>query len=166
MRKVFSGIALAVLSFAFVVLTAGSSNAAVAVNTLTIGEFGYNARGADSWFNRNKEYVALRNTSAGTIDLNGLVVTDNWGKAKFDDSPTCNTFKVTASRDLPANGVIRIYVGYGVAVTTGANQTAFMNSRCGYKGHIFNNLSDNVWVLHGGEWKSKGYDFDNGYYVS
>lgn len=165
MRKAMSGIALAVLSFAFIVLTAGSSHAAT-VNNLTIGEFGYNARGADSWFNRNKEYVTLKNTSGASLDLNGLVVTDNWGKSKFADSPSCNTFKVNVSRILPVDGVIRIYVGNGTAVSTGSAQTAFMNSRCGYKGHIFNNLGDDVWVFHGGDWKNKGYDFENGYHIN
>lgn len=161
--------ALASVIAALMMLTGLTASASATANVLTIGEIGYNARGNDTWFNRNKEYITIHNFSTSDVNLKGMVVTDNWGKPRVTPTaiPSCNAFKVTEDQILPQNGKITVYVGNGTPVSTGMNQTAYINSKpgCGYKGHFLNNLADTVHVWHAG-WKSKGWDFENGYHVN
>lgn len=165
MRKALSGMLLAVLSLAFIVLTTGSSNADV--TDLQFGVIGYNARGADNWFNRNKEYVDIKNVSSASINVKGLKVEDNWARNDDSDS-TCNTYTVPSDVILAAGDTLRVYVGNGTVATNGTYHYVYMNSKpgCGYHGHIFNNLGETVWFYFNGSSASKSYGFENGYYIN
>ncbi|MFI6737425.1 hypothetical protein ACIBI9_31255 [Nonomuraea sp. NPDC050451] len=183
MRKALSGIMLAVLSLAFIVLTTGSGHAAVAdVSNLSLGRTGYNTPGADTYWTRNDEYQDVTNTGATAVDVNGLVFVDSWGKANNEDGVGCNAYKVTSvpggagSADgtgtgtfLPAGHTLRIYVGAGTPAFDGSKRHyVYMNSNkvCGYNGHVFNNFPrETLWIGLGGSWKSKTYDFSGGYYA-
>lgn len=162
-----------------VVLAAGMAGTASAVSAepfanLHITQVGYNANGADNWFNRNKEYVDI----AATADVNvkGLTVADAWAKNHADDNPKkCNTFTieslpgVTPGADgsvvLPAGHKIRVSNGAGTPAVSGAYHLVYANSKCGYHGHVYNNGGDTVWLTQGANEESFAYNFDNGYYV-
>lgn len=175
MRKAFSGIALAVLGFVFLVVTAGSSHAAVVATPfaeLQIGTIGYNAVGADTYANRNKEFVDIK--AVVDFNINGLVVSDSWGRVNNPDGVGCNAFKVTdlPSKDdtvLSAGHTLRVYVGSGVPSFDDIRDryNVFMNSDddCGYHGQFFNNLGDRAVIANGTHVESRFYGFENGYYV-
>lgn len=179
MRKALSGIALAVLALAFVVLTTGSSHADVP--GLSLGRTGTNTPGADTYWTRNDEYQDITNTSATPVDVNGLVLVDAWGKLNNPDGVGCNAYKVTSvpggtdadgtgtGTFLPAGHTLRIYVGAGNPSFNGATMHyVYMNSKnvCGYHGHFLNNFPrETIWIGLNGVWESKSYDFSGGYYV-
>ena len=48
---------------------------------------------------------------------------------------------------------------------SGTLHTLFMNSRCGYHGHIWGNGGDTAWITLGSNSESFPFDFDNGYTV-
>lgn len=171
MRKALSGILLGILSLMFIVTTAGSSNAAVDdgdVNNVAIDLIGYNARGNDTWFNRNKEFVDLKITADNT-NVDGLVITDAWG---HDENHTglagqCNSYKISGVGVLNNGVTLRVYVGTGSAATSGSYVYRYMNSSldCGYRGHFINNLGDRIWISKDGDSESKSFNFENGYTV-
>jgi len=169
MRKALSGIALAVLSLMFIILTTGSSHAAVDdgnVDGLKISKVGYNARGNDTSFNRNYEYVEITrddNAVAGLV-IDSLWVKDQWAVNHSDS--TCNRYEVknvTLAGDVKT---IRVYMGSGVDRTVSNVVYRFADSKCGYHGHIFNNLGDTVYITMGDDSEKVSYDFENGYYVN
>ena len=164
MRKALSGIVLAILSIMFITFTTGSSNADVP--GLQIGAIGYNARGADTWFNRNKEYVDIKNISSDVMNLNGLVIEDNWAHTDTSDSK-CNTYTV-GNVVLNPNETLRVYIGNGTPAVSGTYHYVYVGSKpgCGYRGHIINNLGDTIWISKGGVSESKSFSFENGYYFS
>lgn len=166
MRKAMSGIALAVLSFVFLVVTAGSSNAATLdVAGVHIGDVGYNARGNDSVWNRNKEYIDITLDAGVTSkDLDNFVITDKWGNDH--PSETCNKYTIQDVTLTDTVRTLRVYVGNGDVTNGPVRFTRFMNSGCGYHGHIFNNLGDTIYLKNGESVESKSYDFENGYYVN
>jgi hypothetical protein len=149
-------------------IPAAASTAAGPIDHLSITQVGYNANGADTWWNRNKEYVEI--TASDNVDVNGLVVADSWAKANVsDNAEKCNTWTITA---LPGGGTtllpgekIRVYSGSGTAVKVGGTFRLFMNSKCGYRGHYLNNGGDTVWLSQAGNEEWFSYNFDNGYYV-
>jgi hypothetical protein len=159
---------------------AAAATASVDVPGLAITQVGYNAYGSDTIYNRNQEFVDIRNTGADPVNVAGLVVADQWAKSHegADDNPRgCNTLKVTSlpgvttgadgSVMLPAGHTVRVYSGRGVPAVSvgGALHTLFMNSRCGYHGHIWGNGGDTAWITLGANSESFAYDFDNGYTV-
>jgi hypothetical protein len=172
--------------FAAVIAAAGltgapaSATASADVPGLAITQVGYNAYGSDTIYNRNQEFVDVKNVSSPAVDVNvaGLVVADQWAKShEGDNDRNCNTLKVTSlagivtgadgSVMLPAGHTVRVYSGRGVpAVSAGGSvHTLFMNSRCGYHGHIWGNGGDTAWITKGSDSESFAYDFDNGYTV-
>jgi hypothetical protein len=175
MRKVFSGIALAILSFVFLVVTAGSSTAATVATPfadLRIGTIGYNAVGADTFNNRNKEFVDI--VAVTNANVGDLVVSDSWGRVNNPDGVGCNAYKVTdlpgdATTTLPAGYTLRVHVGFGDPTFDAAKSryNVFMNSNddCGYHGHFLNNLGDHVFIAKSTNVESRYYGFENGYYV-
>lgn len=182
MRKALSGIALAVLSFAFIVLTAGSSHAnTMDVPNLSLGRTGVNAIGVDNWWNRNKEYQDVVNTGSVAVDVKDLVLVDSWGKLNNADGVGCNAYKVTSvpggvgsdgtgtGTFLPAGHTLRIYVGAGTpAFDGGTKHYVYMNSNkvCGQDGHFLNNFKlETVWIGLNGVWESKSYDLSGGIYL-
>lgn len=172
MRKALSGILMGILAFAFVVLTTGSAQATTEFAHLDIGTIGYNAVGSDVPANRNKEFVDV--VASANYDVNGLVVTDSWGRQNNPDGVGCNAYKVTdlpgtESTVLPAGHTLRVYVGSGVPSFDGARNrfNVFMNSDidCGDDGHFYNNLGDRAFIAKGTEVESRWYGFENGYYI-
>jgi hypothetical protein len=176
MRKALSGIALAILSFAFIVLTAGSSTAAVVATPfaeLQIGTIGYNAVGTDTYANRNKEFVDVKAVAA--FDVKDLVVSDSWGRVNNPDGVGCNAYKIVnnlpgkADTVLPAGHTLRVYVGAGTPSFDDVRDryNVFMNSNddCGSHGQFFDNLGDRAFIAKGTQVESRHYGFENGYYV-
>lgn len=172
----------AVLLFAFVaalgVFGLSASAASADVDGLSITQVGYNAYGADTVWNRNQEFVDVKNDGAAAVNVAGLVVTDQWGKSHLADNDRgCNTFKVTSlpgvttgadgSVMLAAGHTVRVYSGRGTAAvsSSGTLHAVFMDSRCGYHGHIWGNGGDTAWITLGANSESFAYDFDNGYVV-
>ena len=170
--------------FAAVIAAAGltgapaSATASADVPGLAITQVGYNAYGSDTIYNRNQEFVDVKNVSGADVNVKDLVVADQWAKSHVDDNDRgCNTLKVTAlpgvttgadgSVMLAAGHTVRVYSGRGVpAVSAGGNvHTLYMNSLCGYHGHIWGNGGDTAWITLAGNSESFAYDFDNGYTV-
>jgi hypothetical protein len=173
MRKALSGILLGILSLMFIVTTAGSSNAAMDdgdVNNVSIGLIGYNARGADTSSNRNKEFVDL-NVSANT-NVNDLVITDRWGHSKghIGSAGQCNSYKITDVGSLDHTVTLRVYVGEGsnAMSSDGKYVYRYMNSpeSCGWHGHFIDNLGDRIWISKDGDSESSVFNFENGYTVN
>lgn len=178
MRISKSAVLLSAAVLALGVTGAASATASADVPGLAITQVGYNAYGSDTIYNRNQEFVDVRNNGADPVNVAGLVVADQWAKSHVDDNDRgCNTLKVTSlagvvtgadgSVMLPAGHTVRVYSGRGVpAVSAGGNvHTLFMDSRCGYHGHIWGNGGDTAWITKGSDSESFAYDFDNGYTV-
>lgn len=149
------------------------ASAAADVPGLAIKQVGYNANGNDTFWNRNREYVDI--SALVDADVKGLTVSDSWAKSHANDNPkSCNTFTVTAlpgvsevgdKLTLPAGHTLRVYVGSGTPAVSGSYHLVYMNSKCGYHGHIFNNGGDTVWISKAATADSLSYNFDNGYYI-
>lgn len=166
--------------FAFV-MAIGLAGAASATSTadvpgLAITQVGYNAYGADTRWNRNQEFVDVKNTGAAPVNVKGLVVEDQWAKSHRDDNDRkCNMYTMTSlpgvetgadgSVMLPAGATVRVYSGWGRPAVSGSVHAVYMNSRCGYNGHIWGNGGDTAWITLNGVSESFAYDFDNGYTV-
>jgi len=166
MRKALSGIALAVLSLAFIAFTNGNANATVDSEDLEITQIGYNARGNDTRFNRNKEFVDIKNVGKSDANLEGFVLEDDWGHNTKGN--TCNRYDVQ-DVTLKPNQTLRIYVGDGTPTSNDSYVYRYVNSpsHCGYHGHFLNNLRDTVWFTKkGSRVFHKSYDFENGYTVN
>jgi hypothetical protein len=174
MRKALSGILLGILSLMFIVTTAGSSNADTVNVGLSITEIGYNARGVDSWGNRNKEYIEIKfvGTVANSIDLEGVEIRDSW--ATTHAGSDCNRYTIHGVV-LNNTETLRVYVGIGTNSATAVSgiHYRYMNHGvgttvgCGYRGHFINNLADTINVVKGSDtYASKSFDFENGYTVN
>jgi hypothetical protein len=162
------------------VMAVGATGAAAAtasadVPGLAVTQIGYNARGADNYWNRNKEYVDI--TASASVNVKGLRLDDQWAKTHAGDDRACNTFTVTslpgveAGADgavvLPAGHWIRVHSGAGVPSVSdgGKRHNVYMDSKCGWKGHIWGNLGDSAWITLGEDSESATYDFEAGYTV-
>lgn len=164
---------LAAAVVALGVTGASAASASSDVPGLAITQVGYNAYGSDTVWNRNQEFVDVK-ASADT-DVKGLTVADQWGKSHAADNPRgCNTYKVAslpgvAEVDgkiiLPSGHTLRVYSGRGLASVNGTVHSVYMDSRCGYHGHIWGNGGDTAWITLGADSESFAYDFDNGYVV-
>ncbi|MFB4280865.1 hypothetical protein ACBJ59_36635 [Nonomuraea sp. MTCD27] len=174
MRLNTSAAILSAVALAATLTVAGAASATADVPGLSIVKVGYNAYGADTVWNRNQEFVDVRASVA--TDVKGLVVTDQWGKSNLDDNDRgCNTYKVSGALPgipevdgkvtLPAGHTLRVYSGRGTAAHSGTVHAVFMDSRCGYHGHIWGNGGDTAWVVKGDASGSFAFDFDNGYTV-
>lgn len=157
---------------------AAAATASADVPGLAITQVGYNAYGSDTVWNRNQEFVDVRNTGADPVNVAGLIVADQWAKShEGDNDRNCNTIKVanlpgvTAGADgslmLAAGHTVRVYSGRGVPAVSadGKVHALYMDSRCGYHGHIWGNGGDTAWITLNGAAESFAYDFDNGYTV-
>lgn len=177
----------AALALAAGVVAVSGSPASADVPGLEIGEIGYNAYGADQAWNRNAEFVDIKNTSNEGLNVKGLRVEDAWAHGRGSGAGKCNNFTVTelpgvTETDgkvlLPAGHVVRVYVGSGEAKVFGPDlrwHAVYANSdtRCGYNGHFLNNGAqkdrsapwETVWVTLGSVSESKSYNFSYGYRV-
>ncbi|MEV0231606.1 hypothetical protein [Nonomuraea sp. NPDC050786] len=90
----------AILSLAVVgalgVTGLSASAASADVDGLSITQVGYNAYGADTVWNRNQEFVDVKNDGATAVNVKDLVVTDQWGKSS-GASPTWLTTTAAAT---------------------------------------------------------------------
>lgn|GEM_PF-1716854 len=188
MRRILSGVVLAVTAVLLVALTAPTANAAARrdIDGLVIGQVGYNAVGPDRFWNRNQEYVDVSNVGPTAVNIKGLKVYDQWAKNQGAGyTGKCNTFTVT---ELPGvtetvdgelllqpRHTIRVYVGQGTPRVFGFGgrvHAVYMDhgrgesAGCGYNGHFLGNAHDTVYAeLNGGTVKSKSWDFRRGYYL-
>lgn len=180
MKKIISGIAVAALSLVLLAVTAPAQARSADADALQIGVIGYNARGVDTWLNRNQEFVDIVNTSDKPVNVYGLRVEDSWAhRMGAEGAGRCNNFTVTElpgvekddeakKLELPAGHVIRVYVGAGQPKTFGPDgrwHAVYMDHKCGYRGHFLNNLGDTVYVKLNAAEKYKRYDFRYGYTV-
>src|SRR5690606_34742836 len=80
MKKIISGITLRILAALLIALSVPTAHAGARADIpgLQIGTIGYNARGGDSWHNRNAEFVDNANTSDKPVNVYGLRVKDSW----------------------------------------------------------------------------------------
>jgi hypothetical protein len=158
--------------------TSAAAAPAPTAGQLQIVRVGTDAMGADSYANRNREYVTFKNVSGGELDIAGVLVEDNWAHAKTlaGESHTCNTYKVT---DLPDSATTVLAAGESVTVFNGARwggdrkvgstYELFAKSDvgCGTFGQFYNNDADTAWVTTsaGVELAKKSWDWNGGYYV-
>ena len=158
--------------------TASAAAPAPVAGDLKIYRVGTDAMGADSFANRNREYVTFRNVSGHPVDVATVLVEDNWahGRTLANRSHTCNTYKIT---DLPDNSTTEIASGESVTVFNGSRvggdykvgteYRLYANSDvdCGTYGQFFNNDADTAWVTTstGAELAKKDWDWNGGYYV-
>lgn len=187
MRRILDGIVLAVAAVLLMALTAPTAHAAARrdIDSLVIGQVGYNAVGPDRLWNRNQEYIDISNVGPSAVDIKGLKVYDQWAKNQGAGyTGKCNIYTVT---ELPGvtetvdgelllqpRHTIRVYVGQGTPRTFGFGNrihAVYMNhgvgdtAGCGYNGHFLNNTRDQVWIKLGDSEKSKSWDFRRGYYL-
>ncbi|WP_170223821.1 lamin tail domain-containing protein [Nonomuraea turkmeniaca] len=160
-------------------MTTGPATASADVpgDVLRIVEVGTDAMGADSYANRNREFVKFQNVSDGPIDVANVLVEDNWAHAKTvkGDAHTCNTYKIV---DLPDNGTTVIAKGEYVTVFNGSrlggdrkiNGSEYQlfadsDTDCGTAGQFFNNNNDTAWVTkaNGDVLSSYSWDHNGGY---
>lgn len=179
-------ILLAVLAGITLMLGVAAAPASADISALEIGQIGYNAYGPDQPWNRNQEFIDVRNTSTEPVDVKGLKVEDAWAHGRGAGAGSCNNFALTAlpgvveadGKVLLAPGhTVRVYVGAGTsAVFNDTFHAVYMNhsTRCGYNGHFLNNGAqkdraapwDTVWVTLGSNTESKSYNFSRGYTVN
>lgn len=187
MRK--SALLLSVFALIAGIFGISTSAASADVPGLEIAAVGYNAYGADGLWNRNAEYVDIKNASAAAVNVKGLIVEDAWRHAQpADTTSKCNRYVVStipgaadrAGEELQAGHTLRVYVGAGEpkVLWGGTVHAVYMDSPqgCGYNGHIFNNGKkagasprdpwDTVYITLGGVSETKSYNFSFGYWVS
>jgi hypothetical protein len=171
---------LAVLALA----SPASAAASADIAGLEIGQIGYNAYGADQPWNRNQEFVDVKNVSGGPVDVKGLKLEDAWAHGRGSGAGQCNNYTITAVPGvveadgkllLAAGHTLRVYVGSGTAAVFGDGQmhAVYMdhNTGCGFHGHFLNNSAqrdkgapwETVWITLGGSSESKSYNFSRGY---
>jgi hypothetical protein len=172
----------------------GIAASATVAPVAEIGTIGYNANGADVPANAWKEYFDVRNVSGHAVNVKGWSTQDTWADRTHGDKPDaadCNTSVWSAGAGaghfqflgadnpdtaeveaeglwLPAGHTVRVYTGGGVDRRDDELHTIALNKwRCGYKSHYLGNLEDGVKVkaADGALVASKGYSFENGYYV-
>ncbi|MCW1930573.1 MAG: lamin tail domain-containing protein [Candidatus Kerfeldbacteria bacterium] len=118
---------LLLLACCFILLGATQVHAAT---KFSLVEFKYDADGNDN-YNRNGEYVTLKNISGKTLNLKNWIVTDNGSH-----SLTLPEIK------LKKNKKITIYTGEGTNVTTGSPKKVYWGNGWG----LWNNDHDKLTV--------------------
>lgn len=106
-------------------------------NAVKIVQLGTDAMGSDTFANRNREFVDIKNTGGSPVDIAGWRTEDAW--AFGDNSHSlCNTFVVKTTNvnaalvsgsavNLPAGATLRVYTGAGTPGAHGTWFTAYMN---------------------------------------
>ncbi|MFB4275716.1 hypothetical protein ACBJ59_10525 [Nonomuraea sp. MTCD27] len=180
---------LAVLAGLALVFSVAAATPAAAADVagLEFGQIGYNAYGPDRPWNRNQEFIDIRNGSAEPVNVKGLRVEDAWAHGRGDGAGQCNNFTVTSLPGvtvvddkvlLQPGHTIRVYAGTGTPAVFGDGMihAVYMNHNtgCGYYGHFLNNSAqkdrgapwDTVWMNLAGASESKSYNFSRGYTVN
>lgn len=180
MKKIVISLAAitALMLGGFTSASASAAAPAPAAGDLKIVRVGTDAMGADSFANRNREYVSFKNTTGGPVDVANVLVEDNWahGRTLASRAHSCNMYKIT---DLPDNSTTEIAAGESVTVLNGSHVGgnvkvgneyrlyADSDTDCGTFGHVLNNDADAAWVTTstGSPLASKDWDWNGGYYV-
>ncbi|NUP23998.1 MAG: hypothetical protein HOZ81_49685 [Streptomyces sp.] len=173
-----SAIVLSAAALAAGLVGAVPASADVPGDVLRIVEVGTDAMGADTYANRNREFVKVQNVSTAAVDVAGVLVEDNWAHAKTvaGDAHSCNTYKIV---DLPGSPTTMLAPGEYVTVYNGTRwggnrkvgneYQLFANSDadCGTAGQFYNNDADTAWVTKssGDAYSSKSWDWNGGYTV-
>ena len=162
MRKIASITAALIVAFStiFLALPAGADVIQTFPTTgvVKIDGQGTDAMGADTFLNRNREFIDLHNTSpTEDVNITGWRTEDAWA---FGDNSlsSCNTFKFSTANTnglavgsdviLPAGHTVRVYTGSGVPSTSGTFHRSFQNSpdHCGAHGHYWTNNADDAYL--------------------
>lgn len=168
-RRFFSALfSFAVLATALA-LPSNASVFAAPPSGLEITRVGTDAMGADTFDNRNREFVRFKNDSAVAVDLTNVYTEDNWSHGNVF-AHTCNKYKFSGvglpdgpdGDDTPdgftlqAGMFVTVYNGsrdagnYYDSASTPPTYKMYANSDtdCGTFGHYFNNNNDRVWLMY------------------
>lgn len=134
----------------------------IAGSDLRINKLGTDAMGADSFANRNREFIDIKNVGAAAINIANYRTEDAWA---FGDNSlnSCNTFKVKTSNvdasmvsgtevNLQSGHTLRVHTGAGTpAAGPGNFHFVYMNSpvACGANGHYITNGADDLYFRDG-----------------
>lgn len=102
---------------------------------------GINAPGKDARWNRNREYVWIKNVSAGEVNVFGWTLRDGYGQRYTfdkDELKDLNPFPDEADTlMLPAGESVLIYTGSGTDRTVNGTHSVYLDR----SGHYINNSS-------------------------
>jgi hypothetical protein len=158
---------VAVLAFSGFAATSASAAAPVlGQSRVKITQLGTDAMGADSFRNRNAEFIEFKNVGAQQVNVKDWETADAWAYGDTSDSK-CNMVKLTAANTDLTDGTggelflqpgeaVRVYTGFGPAAgeTRGAFHNVFMNSGfapragCGLNGQYWTNNADDAYLLN------------------
>lgn len=171
LKKTLAVTAITALSLCAVT---GSASAALAplppndvVNTfpvpgdLKINKLGTDAVGSDTYANRNREFLDVKNTGVAAVNITNYRSEDAW--AYGDNSfSQCNTFKVKITNvdpsmvsggvvNLDAGHTLRIYTGAGTPAVLGTTHFVYIDSptTCGASGQYITNAADDLYFRDG-----------------
>lgn len=187
-RRLLALAMLGVLAIGAVPAAAAAAPASAAPE-MEIIKIGYNAAGPDRLTNAWQEYVDLRNTSGGLLNIKGWFLQDQWAHAKNGNTAKpsdCNTAIFTkeafphldtdADDDgvedglwLPKGHHIRVYTAGAPDNSNNDWHTMAINKpSCGYNGHFWNNLEDTARLkrANGTLVTTWPYSFKQGYWVA
>lgn len=183
-KRVIALVATLVGAFALLVGPVTTGASAVATVPMTsantaIYQYGSDAMGADVVANRNKEFVAFKNTDGvNSVNIDGLTVMDEWRKNNLDHSSSCNKYTING---LPGQGTasvlavgetVVVYNGWGVNAKAGNVYRLYVKSNpgCGANGHFYSNNDDTIFlyktddnVAAGELLDSVSWDWNGGY---
>lgn len=137
MRKALGIIAGMVLASSFVVTSSAVADTANKCD-VRITVMGTNAKGKDADWNRNEEYVWLKNITEGSKNVFGWKLTDAYGnETKFTEDNLPSLEAAANTLTLPAGHSILVYSGAGTDTTPDNNvHTIYRNGK-----HYLNNSS-------------------------
>lgn len=137
MRKALGIIAGMVLASSFVVTSSAVADTANKCD-VRITVMGTNAKGKDADWNRNEEYVWLKNVTSESKNVFGWKLTDAYGnETKFTEDNLPSLEAAANTITLPAGHSILVYSGAGTDTTPDNNvHTIYRNGK-----HYLNNSS-------------------------
>lgn len=137
MRKALGIIAGMVLASSFVVTSSAVADTANKCD-VRITVMGTNAKGKDADWNRNEEYVWLKNVTSESKNVFGWKLTDAYGnETKFTEDNLPSLEAAANTLTLPAGDSILVYSGAGTDTTPDNNvHTIYRNGN-----HYLNNSS-------------------------
>lgn len=119
-------------------LTSAAASAPANMGTVKITVLGTNAKGVDANWNRNSEYVWMKNVTAESVNLFGWKLTDAAGnETKFTEDNLPSLEATATTLVLPSGHSVLVYSGQGTDTTPDNNvHTIYRNGK-----HYLNNSS-------------------------
>lgn len=119
-------------------LTSAAASAPANVGTVKITVLGTNAKGVDANWNRNAEYVWMKNVTANPVNVFGWKLTDAAGnETKFTEDNLPSLEATATTLVLPSGHSVLVYSGQGTDTTPDNNvHTIYRNGK-----HYLNNSS-------------------------